>query len=58
MAKLKGMYPRDRITITIDREVLSLTRIFKEKSGMTMSSMVEELMLVGLKSKLEGEQVK
>jgi hypothetical protein len=57
MAKLKGAYPRDRLTITIDREVLSLTRMFKEKSGLSMSSMIEELMLFGLKQKI-GEEAK
>jgi hypothetical protein len=57
MAKLKGNLPRERVCVTLDGEVLAVTRVLKEKKGVSMSSMVEGLMLIGLKSKLRGETV-
>jgi hypothetical protein len=55
MAKLKGNFPRERITVTLDSEMLAIIRILKLKSGVSMSQTVESLMLLGLKNtKVEG----
>jgi hypothetical protein len=55
MAKLRGLLPRTKITITIDQEILSVLSVIKEKSGWNMSVTIEELLLIGLKNSKLGE---
>jgi hypothetical protein len=55
MARCRNGVPRKRICICLDAEVFEVLLLLKDKTGLSMSSMAEGLMLIGLKSKLRGE---
>ena len=55
MANKKGNLSREKLTLTLDGELLNLLRVIKEKSGLSMSETIEILCLSGLKRSKLGD---
>jgi hypothetical protein len=59
MAKLKGNFPRIPTCLTLDPELLALLRVIQLENGLSLSSLVESLVLDGLKNlKIRGSEIK
>lgn len=55
--KLKSKLPRERISATLDVELLTVLRVLKENSGMSFSMVIETLLLAGLRCKMQGQKL-
>jgi hypothetical protein len=51
MTRKKWNFRREQVSLTLDCEMMAVIRAFKTASMMSLSEMIEELLLIGLKSK-------